>query len=86
MLFGSACRFESESEDFRVRRLPAGAAETLNSGLDEFVWSAWAEPKNRPAIGESGALTRGLRGEIGGQNGNLYIPDAGNSRRRKDRL
>ena len=29
VLLGGACRFEREGEDFRVRRLPVGAAKTL---------------------------------------------------------
>jgi len=70
VLFGGACRFEREGEDFRVRRLPVGAAKTLNSGLHEFAWAAWEKPENRPAIGEARALSGMLRGEIGDQDRN----------------
>ena len=69
-LFGDACRFEREGEDFRVRRLPVRPAKTLNSGLRKFVLAAWEKPKNRPAIGEACALASTLRGEIGGQDRN----------------
>ena len=70
VLFGGACRFEREGEDFRVRRLPVGAAKTLNSGLREFAWVAWEKSENWPAIGEARAFSSTLRGEIGDQDRN----------------
>ena len=68
--FGGSRGFEREGKDFRVRRLPVGAAKTLNSGLREFAWGSWAEPENRPAIGEARALSSTLSGEIGDQDRN----------------
>jgi hypothetical protein len=70
VLFGGACRLEREGEDFRIRRLPVGAAKILNSGLREFAWAAWEKPENRPAIGEARARFSTLRGEIGDQDRN----------------
>lgn len=70
VLIGGVRRFEREGEDFRVRRLPVGAAKTLNSGLREFAWAAWEKPENRPAIGEACSLSSTLRGEIGDQDRN----------------
>lgn len=70
MLFGGACRLEREGEDFRVRRLPAGVAETFYSGLREFASAARKKPENWPAIGEARALSSTLRGEIGDQDRN----------------
>ena len=70
VLSGGARRLERESEDFRVRRFPVGAAKTLNSGLREFAWAAWEKPENRPAIGEARAPSSTFRGEIGDQDRN----------------
>lgn len=69
-MFGGACRFEREGEDFGVRRLPVGAAKTFNSSLREFARAAWEKPENRPAIGEACALSSTRRGEIGDQDWN----------------
>ena len=69
-MVGGACRFEREGEDFRIRRLPVGAAKTLDARLREFARAAWEKPENRPAIGEARALSSTLRGEIGGQHRN----------------
>src|SRR6516165_1024840 len=56
--------FKRKGQDFGVCRLPVGAAETFDAGLDEFAGPPRTVAKHRPAIGKARAYPGLRRGEI----------------------